>query len=206
MKKIWVVGIGPGHRDYILPAAYKAVENSDILVGGRRHLEIFHEYQGEICPITKDLESVINYIKEHREEKRITLILSGDTGFYSMLSYMKKHFCEEDLEVIPGINSLQYLFSRIKETWQETPLLSLHGRKENFIEKLKVYKKVGLLTDHLNTPEVIAKSLMDYGLKEARMVVGENLSYEEERIIKGKPEEIIRNAPYKMSVVVIFYE
>ncbi|AKL93577.1 cobalt-precorrin-6Y C(5)-methyltransferase CbiE [Clostridium aceticum] len=204
MKKIWVVGIGPGHRDYILPAAYRAVENSDILIGGKRHLEIFHEYQGETYPITSDLEAVVDYIKKHRE-KRITLILSGDTGFYSMLTYMKKHFSKEELEVIPGINSLQYLFSRIKETWQETPLLSLHGREENFIEKLKTYKKIGLLTDQINTPEAIAKALIDSGLTEADMVVGENLSYEEERIVEGKPEEIIRNAPYKMSVVVIFY-
>lgn len=203
MKKVWVVGIGPGHRDYVLPAAYRAVEASDILIGGRRNLEIFHGYKGETYVISKDLKEVIEYIKVHRQEKNIAVILSGDTGFYSMLTYLKRYFREEDLEVIPGISSLQYLFSRIKETWQEVPLTSLHGRETNFIEKLHQFKKIGLLTDTYNTPEKIAKDLIEAGMEKAVMVVGENLSYEEERIIKGNPKDIIEKGPYQMTVVVI---
>lgn len=34
------------------------------------------------------------------------------------------------------------------------------------------------------------------------MVVEENLSYEEEWIIKGRPLEIIKKGPYQMSVVI----
>ncbi|SET24057.1 precorrin-6Y C5,15-methyltransferase (decarboxylating) [Natronincola peptidivorans] len=206
MEKITVIGVGPGHKDYVLPVAYKAVEASDILIGGRRNLEIFQDYTGETYVISKDLEKVMNYIKTHRKSKKIAIVLSGDTGFYSMLIYLKKHFCDEDLEVIPGISSLQYLFARIKETWQGVPLMSLHGREENYIEKLKTYKKVGLLTDSQHKPEAIAEALIKAKLDKAIMIVGENLSYEEERIIKGEPKEIMEKAPYQMSVVVITYE
>ncbi|SNS45972.1 precorrin-6Y C5,15-methyltransferase (decarboxylating) [Anaerovirgula multivorans] len=206
MKKIWIVGIGPGHPDYVLPAAYRAVETSDILIGGRRNLEVFRDYKGETYVISKDLKEVVEYIKIHKKDKNIAVILSGDTGFYSMLTYLKKYFHQEDLEVIPGISSLQYLFSRMKETWQEVPLTSLHGRETNFIEKLRQFKKIGLLTDTLYTPEKIAKDLIHAGLEKAVMVVGENLSYEEERVIKGSPKDIIEKAPYQMTVVVITYE
>lgn len=206
MNKIKVIGIGPGHRDYVLPMAYKAVEDSDILIGGKRNLETFKDFKGSTFPITKDLKGVIDYIQQYKEEKKISIILSGDTGFYSMLDYLKKHFPKEELEVIPGITSLQYLFSKMKEPWQGAPLMSLHGRQQNFIEKLEKYKKVGLLTDTLYTPERIAEILIEAGLQDVRMVVGENLSYPEERILEGKPKEIIEKVPYKMSVVVISYE
>ncbi|MCC5911094.1 MAG: precorrin-6y C5,15-methyltransferase (decarboxylating) subunit CbiE [Clostridiaceae bacterium] len=206
MNKIMVIGIGPGHRDYILPIAFKKIEASDVLIGGRRNLEIFKDFEGETQVITKELDKILHYIKSNRKDKKIAIIVSGDTGFYSMLTYFKKHFSSEEIEVIPGISSLQYLFSRIKEPWQEAPLLSLHGRRENFVEKLKQYKKVGLLTDTIHTPENIGKILMEEGLDHATMVVGENLSYSEERIIVGEPKEIIKNGPYQMTVVVIFHE
>ena len=203
MKKIQVIGIGPGHRDYVLPAARSAVENSDILIGGRRNLKTFDDFKGRTFPITGDLKAVIDYIKENREGNNIAIILSGDTGFYSMLTYIKKHFSKDEIEVIPGITSLQYLFAKIKDSWQEAPLMSLHGREQNFLEELKKSKKVGLLTDTIHTPEKIAEILIESGLENTRMVVGEELSYPEERILEGKPEEIIANSPYKMSVVVI---
>ncbi|SDJ80984.1 precorrin-6y C5,15-methyltransferase (decarboxylating) subunit CbiE [Natronincola ferrireducens] len=206
MNKIIVAGIGPGHRDYVLPAVYRAVENSDILIGGKRNLEIFQDFTGETHPITRDLEEVISYIKDKRRDKKITFVVSGDTGFYSMLTYLKRHFSKEDLEVIPGITSLQYLFSKMKEPWQEVPLMSLHGRQQDFLEKLQTFKKVAMLTDNIYTPDRIAEILIKAGLKSTRMTVGENLSYRDERIIEGRPQEIIGAAPYKMAVVVIQYE
>lgn len=206
MEKLRVVGIGPGHRDYILPAAYKAVEDSDVLIGGRRNLETFSDFKGETLSITRDLKSVIEYIKKNRHDKKIAIILSGDTGFYSMLNYLSNYFTKDEMEVIPGITSLQYLYGKIKETWQGSPLMSLHGREEDFIEKLKKHKKVGLLTDTINTPEEIARTLINSHLENVTMIVGENLSYPEERIIEGRPEEIIKKGPYKMTVVVIKHE
>ncbi len=36
MNEIIVAGIGPGHPDYILPAAARAIHEAKVLVGGRR--------------------------------------------------------------------------------------------------------------------------------------------------------------------------
>ena len=51
------------------------------------------------------------------------------------------------------------MFSKIGESWDDAYIGSLHGREENFIEKVKKYKKVGLLTDKNWTPYNIAKEL-----------------------------------------------
>ncbi len=198
-----MIGIGPGHRDYLLPIAEKHIKNSDILIGGGRNLQSFPDYKGLKVTITKELATIVELMKGERVTKKIALILSGDTGFYSMLNYMKKHFTNEELEVIPGISSFQYLFAKMKEPWQQTTLMSVHGRQDNYIEALQKQGQVALLTDSTYGPEAIAKELLLKGYGGVALIVGENLSYEEERITIGSPEEIILAAPYEMSVVVI---
>ena len=41
MNEIIVAGIGPGHPDYMLPAAARAIREAQVLVGGRRALSQF---------------------------------------------------------------------------------------------------------------------------------------------------------------------
>ena len=203
--KINVLGLGPGSLDYILPAAIKKLKESEVIVGGKRHIESLGEYAAnkEYCYITADLEKVLNFIKENRN-KKISLILSGDTGFYSMLTFMKKHFSDEELEVIPGISSVQYMFAKISDYWYDAYLSSGHGKEFDYVTKLKEYGKLGMLTDNKNTPQEIAKQLTENGLGETLIYVGENLSYEDEKIYKYKAKEL-ENIEYKfkMNVVVL---
>ena len=41
MKYIKIIGGGPGDKDYILPAARQAVEQSDLIIGDKRLLQTF---------------------------------------------------------------------------------------------------------------------------------------------------------------------
>ena len=43
MNDIIVAGIGPGHPDYMLPAAARAIREAQVLVGGRRALAQFEQ-------------------------------------------------------------------------------------------------------------------------------------------------------------------
>lgn len=203
--KINVLGLGPGSLDYILPAAIKKLEETEVIIGGKRHIESLGKYaeNKEYCYITADLEKVLNFIKENRN-KKISLILSGDTGFYSMLTFMKKHFSDEELEVIPGISSVQYMFAKISDYWYDAYLSSGHGKEFDYVAKLKEYGKLGMLTDNKNTPQEIAKQLTENGLGKTLIYVGENLSYEDEKIYKYKAKEL-KNIEYKfkMNVVVL---
>lgn len=137
------------------------------------------------------------------KEKKISLLLSGDTGFYSMLNYLKKYFGDEDIEVLPGISSYQYLMAKLKKSWHNSYVGSVHGRDLDIINLTKSYDSVILLTDNKNSPANIASRLLEEGIQNKRIIVGENLSYENERIIRGLPEEITRIDDIGMSVVVI---
>ncbi len=206
MNKISVVGLGPGHPDYILPIAIKIINEADIIIGGSRNLQSINTSGKKVFPVTADLSKVIDIIKENHLTHKIAVVVSGDTGFYSLLRYLKKHLDNDMLQVIPGISSLQYMFSRIGHSWEDAYIGSLHGRENDFVNMVKEYKKVGLLTDKKWTPVNIAKELLSNGVSDRTIYIGENLSYENERITTGSVEQIDDSNTYDMCVVVIVDE
>lgn len=203
MSKIFVLGMGPGHRDYILPITLRIIDESDVLIGGKRILKDFENKGKELIYIDSKLSKIIEYIKVNMKKKKISLLLSGDTGFYSMLDYLKKHFEVQEMEVFPGISSYQYLMGKLKKTWHNSFVGSVHGRELDIAAIVKKYNSVILLTDNNNSPSKIANIITKAGLKNKVMVVGENLSYENEKIIIDSPENIAKIKDFNMSVVVI---
>ena len=206
-NKINVLGLGPGNLDYTLPIVLREIEKSDVIIGGIRHIESLGKCaeNKEYCYINADLQRILDFIEQNRN-KKISLILSGDTGFYSMITFMKKHFRADELNVIPGISSIQYMFAKISEYWNDAFISSVHGREVNYIEKLREFKKIGLLTDKKNTPQKIAEALVEAGMEEAIIFVGENLSYENEKITKMKAREMMKiEKEFEMNVAVIYW-
>lgn len=206
-NKINVLGLGPGNLDYTLPAVLKEIEKSDVVIGGKRHIESLGKYaeNKEYCYIKADLQKILEFIEQNRN-KKISLILSGDTGFYSMLTFMRKHFEARELNVIPGISSIQYMFAKVSDYWNNAFVSSVHGRETDYVEKLREFGKVGLLTDKKNTPQKIADRLVGAGMGEAVIFVGENLSYENEKILEMRAREMREvKKEFEMNVVVIYW-
>lgn len=203
MKKVNVVGIGPGHKDYILPIAYKVIEESDVLIGGKRNLDVFESYDKEVYVYNSNLSEMSDFINDNKDNRILTVVVSGDTGFYSLLDYIQSKVGKEYMNVVPGISSYQYLFSKIGKSYKDYGLYSLHGRDLKWIEKLREKKGIFLLTDKKNSPDIIAKQLIDEGLHDVTMIVGENLSYDDEKITIDIPENIMMQQFSALSVVVI---
>lgn len=205
-NKLWVLGLGPGHAEYILPITKKKLEASDMIIGGKRHLKSVPDSKAHKIPLMLPLTKTIEYVKAHYQEKQISIIVSGDTGYYSLLKGLLKHFSYEQLEVYPGISSLQYFFARLGMTYDDAYLSSLHGREIDLENLVKKHNKVGLLTDKVWTPSKIAETLLALGLKKHILFVGENLSYEDERITQLTLEEACLRQFSSLCVVVIAYE
>ena len=99
---------------------------------------------------------------------------------------------------------MQYMFSKICETWDDAFISSVHGRYLDFSNHLGTYKKIGLLTDNKYTPQNIAKILLEKNLSNFEIIVGENLSYENEVISKYEVEELVyEERIFDINVVVI---
>ena len=207
-NKINVLGLGPGNLDYTLPVVLKEIEKSDVIIGGKRHIESLGKYaeNKEYCYINADLQRVLDFIENNRA-KKMSLILSGDTGFYSMLTFMRQHFKANELNVIPGISSIQYMFAKVSNYWNDAFVSSVHGRNTEYVEKLREYGKIGLLTDKKNTPQRIAEEVVKAGMTEAIIYVGENLSYENEKIWEMPVKEMMEyERDFEMNVVLVFLQ
>jgi len=206
LNKIYVLGIGPGNRDYLTKKAEKIAENAEVLIGGKRALELFNNPEQQKIKITAELKKIKNYILENYQSKNIAVLVSGDPGLYSLLNYLKRELGEEILEVIAGISSLQIAAAKIKLNWNDMQISSLHGNQENKAEVLKLIKnnsKVGLFTDKRFPPSEIANYLLNNGVVNKAIYVFENLSYPDEKITAGSLKEISQKSFSKLTVMII---
>lgn len=190
MHKINILGLGPGHKDYVMPITIKYIKDSEILIGGRRNIESLGElaYDKEIRYIDRYLDELAIYIKENRG-KKISLIVSGDPGFYSMTAFMVRNFERSEINIISGISSMQYMFAAIAHSYEDAFIGSVHGRTCDYVTPMKKGKNIGLLTDKKITPQVISKTLVENNI-EGTIFVGERLSYDDEKLTTMDIEEM----------------
>jgi cobalt-precorrin-7 (C5)-methyltransferase len=204
MNKVYIIGIGSGTEDYLLPVARKEIESSDCLIGGRRALRLFQSLHKEERLLEGSFERMIPLILEEREKKKIAVLVSGDPGLYSFLGTISKGLKKEDYVVIPGVSAVQIAFARIGERWEDATLLSLHGRKmDDLAARVEGSKKTFLFTDPGFPPEEIAVSLLEKGVENRRAIVMENLTYPDERIVDTDLKSLSRMKGFGLCVMII---
>ncbi|MHB9337715.1 precorrin-6y C5,15-methyltransferase (decarboxylating) subunit CbiE [Fusobacterium pseudoperiodonticum] len=206
-NKINVVGLGPGNIKYLSTSGIECIKEAEIIVGSTRQLSdlktIISEKQ-EIYTLGK-LAELITYLKENIERK-ITIIVSGDTGYYSLVPYLSKNLSKDILNIIPNISSYQYLFSKLGENWQNFRLASVHGREFDYVKNINDEDIAGLvlLTDDIQNPYEVSKNLYNNGLRNLTVIVGENLSYDNEKITILEIEDYEKlNRKFDMNVLVL---
>ena len=195
-----VIGLGPGNTDYITKLGEKLIQNSDVVIGGKRNLESIVDFEGEKIEISSNLKEIVEYINNNKH-KQISVIASGDPLIYGIGRYLSKNIDKEDLNIVSGISSLQYIFSKVHIDMNDLYITSSHGKTPDFDYVLS-HKKVCMVTDKIIGPKEICKQILDRNL-EKTIVVGENLSYDNERITIGSPEDILNLEDFDMWVVVI---
>lgn len=202
--KIYIIGIGPGTKDYLLPVAKKEIEKADCLIGARRILSLFQHMDKEKIYLKGNFNKIISYIKNHRLKKRIAILVSGDPGLYSFLVKIQSAFNKEDYCIIPGISSLQLAFARIGEMWQDVKIISLHGRKlNNLLKQMSNHKKIFIFTDSQFSPQRIAKYLLNKGVVNRKVIIFENLSYPDEKIIETDLHQLSKMHGFGLCVMLI---
>lgn len=203
-----VVGTGPGNPAYCTPAAREAIQNAELLVGGRRLLQVFARDDQQQLPVGKDLQGLLQQIEQRRHLERIVVMVSGDTGLYSLASYLASNMNNDDLTFIPGVSSVQYMFAKLKRPWQEVQILSAHGRYPSHLAELvKGGRLTALLTGYPWTPARVAGCLLEDGVGNLPVVLGVALSYTDEQLIHtGLQSLSTDHNPYENAVMVIFNE
>ncbi|OTA20309.1 precorrin-6Y C -methyltransferase [Xenorhabdus beddingii] len=207
---ITVVGMGPGAAAHQTRAALAAIRQAEVLVGGQRHLAAFPDFRGETRCLNADMDGLMRWL-EQNPHRQIVVLASGDPLFYGIGKRISEHFVGlpakgQNVRIISGISSVQYLCARILLDMNDIYLTSSHGRKPDF-DWLLQHEKIAMVTDNVIGPYQIAQEIRLRG-QQRRMVIGENLSQENEQIVCLSAEQVVQRGDmdYGLNVVVILNE
>ncbi|EKF87023.1 precorrin-6y C5,15-methyltransferase (decarboxylating) subunit CbiE [Methanobacterium formicicum] len=208
MSKLYLVGIGPGSSDYLTAAAINTAGSVDVLVGSQRALDLFPGFEGQTLILrARNMDEMMKksiYLVD--EGKNVAILSTGDPGFSGVLNPILKLRDDLDLEVIPGISSLQLAAARLQIPWDQVNLLTLHGKGNSkiILDFMDNGKPTIVLPDF--KVEKLAQFLLENGVDQDRKVaVCERLSYPDERIVNGTLKEIAA-MDFTYLCVVIIYE
>ncbi|WP_321423092.1 precorrin-6y C5,15-methyltransferase (decarboxylating) subunit CbiE [uncultured Methanobacterium sp.] len=207
MSKLHLVGIGPGSSDYLTAAAINTAVSVDVLVGSQRALDLFPGFEGETLILRarnmdEMMKKSINLVDEG---KNVAILSTGDPGFSGVLKPILKLRDDLDLEVIPGISSLQLAAARLQIPWDQVNLLTLHGKGNSkiILDFMDNGKPTIVLPDF--KVEKLAQFLLENGVDpDRKIVVCERLSYPDERIVNGTLKEIAVMDFTYLCVVIIY--
>jgi len=152
---------------------------------------------------TSYLPNEIGTFLRSQDFKTAAVLLSGDVGFCSGAKKLMDQLEDFQVELVPGITSMVYFCSKLKISWEDVKFGSAHGKKINMIQRINRYKKTFFLLDGKNGLQTLCEKLIYYGMNQVTLHVGENLSYDNETIFSGKPEEIVSHQVSSLVVVLI---
>ena len=109
MRKLYVVGIGPGNYEGMTVGAVKALENADLIVGYTTYCDLIKPFfPGKkflSTPMMQELERCRLALEHAVSGETTAIICSGDAGIYGMASPVLE-LAEEynvEIEIIAGV-------------------------------------------------------------------------------------------------------
>lgn len=201
-RKVTVVGIGPGSWEAMTGEVRAAIEEADCLIGGARMVDsLARPSQSAITAITPG--RIVEAISAHPEFCRITVVMSGDVGFFSGTKKLLPLLSQWETRVLPGISSLAYLCAKINVSYEDVTAVTLHGRERDIVRDVRLHRRVFVLVGGENGMKNLCVRLRNAGLGGVRMFVGERLSYPEEKITRGTAETLAEGDYDALSVALM---
>lgn len=212
MSRLTIIGIGPGSAEYFMPAARNRMREAHTVIAARRILPMLREVCGavetEFLPMGKIKDTLEMIDGLLREEKEVALIVSGDPLMYSLYKTILNQEISADweMEVIPGIGSMQMLGAAFGETMEDACLVSVHGRSRtpgSVALCVTENPKVFFLCSKEQGPAWLSQIMLDYHLDDVEVFAGANLSYEDQILESGSPAEMAKKEFPSLCVAMI---
>lgn len=192
---------GGGSRGTMTEDCRRALENAGCIVGAPRLLETLPESCTKNRVAATRPAQILEAVRTHGDG--YVVLYSGDTGFYSGTRTLLPLLEREGIActVLPGISSVQLLASLLGRPWQDWMLLSAHGVDCNPVGAVMQGKPVFFLTGGQLGPAELCRRLAEAGLEDLPVVVGENLSYPQQRICHGRAGMLAKESFAPLSVL-----
>lgn len=221
MSRLTVAGIGPGEADYILPAVIKKMKKAHTVIAAKRILPVLKKLCQDVNSEADSENSKLVFlamgkIKDTLEQigeilskgQDVVMAVSGDPLMYSLYRTICNDPISEGWEVdlIPGVGSLQMLGAAFGETMEEALIISVHGRAKtagSIALAVAENPKVFFLCSKEQGPAWLSQIMLDYHMDHVTVCAGANLSYEDELLESGTPEEMVQKEFPSLCVAMI---
>jgi len=215
MGKVYVVGVGPGSPDYVTERARQVIASSDIVIGYKHSLDaIKNMLDGkDVRQITlKTQEQVYNDVAKNLSDKTCSITFTGDPNFSESEIVDRLIEIFGDVEIVPGISSIQVAASKSRVPIDKSALITFHitgsieSEKEMLLKAVKEGRNVIMLPRPWDfMPLHIAEFLKENGIDPGKLNVDiyEFLTLSNERVSRSKLSDIENREYSDLCVMVI---
>lgn len=206
--RITIAGCGPGHADYISAAVHNAVTRAEVVVGAQHLLTLLSPSMALTTTqiaVGGDIQAALDAMESYATQ-RIVVLVSGDTGLFSLARSVQNRFGPQQCQLIPGISSIQVACARLSLDWNDLRILSAHGRKPQVdINELRQWHKIALLAGTSKATH-FAADLLDQLGSDYRAIACENLTWPTEQIRSLTADELRSTALASRTIVLLLTE
>jgi len=143
LRKVYAVGVGPGSPEYVTEIVKKILQNCDIVIGYKYTLKTIENLiEGkEIYEITmKDQEESYQKILPELGDRTLVIPFTGDVNFSESEVVDRLIEIFGEVEIIPGISSIQVAASRAKIPLDKSKVITMHVTTQIEDKKLELQK------------------------------------------------------------------
>lgn len=206
MRKVTIIGAGPGNPDLLSRAALDAIDIADVVIGAHRALVGIDVPPDVVrCEFVKTAD-IVAALTDAASWQRAVVVMTGDVGLFSGARRLVEALsgdAQVDVRVIPGISSASYLAARLGRPWQDWRFASAHGVACDIVAEAERAGELFLVTSGGEDPSRLSGELVQAGFGDARVTVAERLSYPDERITCATASEIAGQTFDDLNVMLI---
>lgn len=188
-SEVFVVGCGMGGASCLTLEAHHLIESCDLLIGSERLLGTLHAPHATRVALTR-AEDIERRLRK-ADYRRACVAMSGDVGLFSGARRLLERTRDLDVTCVCGISSVQYLCARLRQPWEDCHIASAHGRDLDLARVVAGHRTTFLVAGGgSSSPGALCARLVEAGLGDVTVSVGERLSYPDERIVSGSAAEL----------------
>ena len=143
MSKVYAVGVGPGSPKYVTEIVKEIIQNCDVIIGYKYTLKTIEDLTvgKEVYEITmNDQEDSYQKILPELGDRTLVIPFTGDVNFSESEVVDRLIEIFGDVEIVPGISSIQVAASRAKIPLDKSKVITMHVTTPIEDKKLELQK------------------------------------------------------------------
>ncbi len=206
MSKIFVIGVA----DAELSIRQQNILAGCLLIVATPRLRcMVARFPAHFCEITP-LAGALKSIHTTLAKGNVAVLASGDPLFFGIGRRLIADFKSENIEFLPATSSVQRACALFHLPWDDAKITSLHGRKvEHLPGLLLCHSKHLVLTDGVNSPDRIAKQILEYLSfigetslpADIEMLVAEDIGLPGEKVFRGSLSKALTHKFSPLNIV-----